>query len=79
MKVEKNQSADLAKLDIYYDPETDTLEIGNGQPACYGEDIAENLTAHTTETGEVMFVVLSKASEVLSPYLLEAMKTRPTT
>ena len=46
----------LDKLDIFYDPETDTLDIGNGRPACYGEDVAENLTAHTTEEGEVAFL-----------------------
>ncbi len=76
MKVDKIQSAMLEKLDIFYDPETDTLDIGNGRPACYGEDVAENLTAHTTEEGEVAFFVLSHASEVLFPHLYEAMKAR---
>ena len=76
MKVEEIQQAALAKLDIFYDAETDTLEIGGGRSACYGEDVAENLTAHTTEEGEVAFLVLSHASEVLLPYLYEAMKTR---
>ena len=66
----------LENLDIFYDPETDTLDIGNGRQACYGEDVAENLTAHTTEEGEVAFFVLSNASEVLFPYIFEAMKTR---
>ena len=69
----------LDKLDIFYDPETDTLEIGkigNGHPACYGEDVAQNLTAHTTEEGEVLFFVLSDASEVLFPYLYETMQAK---
>ena len=76
MSADKAQAIALDKLDIFYDPETDTLDIGNGRPACYGEDVAENLTAHTTEEGEVAFVVLSHASEVLLPYLYEAMKAR---
>ena len=76
MKVDNIQPAMLEKLDIFYDPETDTLDIGNGRPACYGEDVAENLTAHTTEEGEVAFFVLSHASEVLFPHLYEAMKAR---
>jgi uncharacterized protein YuzE len=76
MKVEHIQPVMLEKLDIFYDPETDTLEIGSGHPAFYGEDVAENLTAHTTEEGDVVFFVLSHASEVLLPYLFDAMKAR---
>ena len=76
MKVEKAQPVILEKLDIFYDPETDTLDIGSRRSACYGEDVAENLTAHTTEEGEVAFFVLSHASEVLFPHLYEAMKAR---
>ena len=76
MKVDNIQPAMLEKLDIFYDPETDTLDMGNGRAACYGEDVAENLTAHTTEEGEVAFFVLSHASEVLFPHLYEAMKAR---
>ena len=29
------------KLEIYYDPESDTLDIGNGQPASEGYDVAD--------------------------------------
>ena len=76
MKVDKVKLVSLDKLDIFYDPETDTLDIGNGRPACYGEDVAENLTAHTTEEGDVAFFVLSHASEVLFPHLYEALKAR---
>ena len=79
MKIEGAKPAKLEKLDIFYDPETDTLEIGNGRAACYGEDVAENLTAHTTEEGEVAFFVLSHASKVLFPYLYEDMKARSRT
>ena len=76
MSADKIKAIALDKLDIFYDPETDTLDIGSGRPACYGEDVAENLTVHTTEEGDVAFVVLSHASEVLLPYLYEAMKAR---
>ena len=78
MKADADKAKPIApdKLDIFYDPETDTLDIGNGRQACYGEDVAENLTAHTTEEGDVAFVVLSHASEVLFPHLFEAMKAR---
>ncbi len=76
VKVDKTPPVMLEKLDIFYDPETDTLDIGNGRAACYGEDVAENLTAHTTEEGEVVFFILSNASEVLFPYLYDAMKAK---
>ena len=76
MKGDKAIPVALEKLDIYYDPETDTLDIGNGHQAYYGEDVAENLTVHTTEEGEVAFFVLSNASEVLFPYLFESMLAR---
>ena len=70
---------ELQKVDIYYDPDTDTLDIGTGHQACYGEDVAENLTVHTTEEGKVAFFVLSNASEVLFPYLFESMTARSKT
>jgi hypothetical protein len=76
MKGKKSEPVILNDLDIFYDSETDTLDIGNGLPACFGEDVAENLTAHTSEEGEVVFFVLSHASEVLLPHLYDAMKAR---
>ena len=79
MKGDKAVHVELQKLDIYYDPETDTLDIGNGRQACYGEDVAENLTVHTTEEGDVAFFVLSNASEVLFPHLFESMKAKSKT
>ena len=33
------------KLNILYDPESDTLDIGNGKPASEGYDVAERLSA----------------------------------
>ena len=64
------------KLEIYYDPESDTLDIGNGQPAAEGYDIAEQLTAHVDAQGDVVFVSLEHAVEVLAPYLNEYMTER---
>ena len=73
-KSEKANPIDLKKLDILYDPETDTLDIGNARQSCYSDDVAENLTSHTTEEGDVAFFVLSNASEILFPHLFEAMR-----
>ena len=49
MNGDKAVRVELQKVDIYYDPDTDTLDIETGHQACYGEDVAENLTVHTTE------------------------------
>ena len=57
------------KLQIYYDPESDTLDIGNGQPTSEGYDVADQLTAHVDSEGDVVFVTLEHAAEVLAPYL----------
>ena len=61
------------KLEIYYDPESDTLDIGNGQPASEGYDVADQLTAHVDAEGDVVFVSLEHAVEVLAPYLRNYM------
>ena len=66
------------KLDIYYDPESDTLDIGNGLPASEGYDVAENLTAHVDADGDVMFVTLEHAAEVLAPYLRDQISSAET-
>ena len=57
------------KLDIHYDPESDTLDIGNGQPAAEGYDVADRLTAHVDAEGDVVFVTLENAVEMLAPYI----------
>ena len=36
MSADKIKAIALDKLDIFYDPETDTLDIGSGRPACSG-------------------------------------------
>ena len=61
------------KLNIHYDPRSDTLDIGNGSPASEGYDVAENLTAHVDADGDVVFVTLEHAVKILAPYLREHM------
>ena len=63
-------------LEIYYFPQTDTLDLGNGLPANDGYDIAENLIAHANDDGEVVGITLEHAAEVLIPYLRKHMTTR---
>ena len=53
------------KLRIYYDSETDTLSLWNGQPANEGEDVAENLTADFDAGGQVVGFTLEHAEELL--------------
>lgn len=62
------------KLHIYYDPASDTLTLGNGLPAGYGETVAEYLTAElngptVAEGGEVVGMTLEHAARLLRPYL----------
>ena len=66
------------KLDIFYDPESDTLDIGNGKPASEGYDIADNLTAHVDVDGDVVFFTLENAAEVLAPYLRDQISSPET-
>ncbi len=61
------------KLDIYYDPESDTLDIGNGKPASEGYDVADKLSAHVDHDGDVVLITLEHAVEVLAPYLRQHM------
>ena len=60
-------------LEIYYFPQTDTLDLGNGNPASEGYDVADNLTAHVDANGDVVFLTLEHAAEVLAPHLREYM------
>lgn len=53
------------KLNVYYDSETDTLSLWNGQPASEGADVAENLTADFDAEGEVVGFTLEHAAEIL--------------
>ena len=57
------------KLEIYYDSETDTLSLWNGQPADDGADVAENLTVDFNGEGEVVGFTLEHAAELLTQFL----------
>ena len=59
----------VKKLRIDYDAETDTLSLWNSQPARWGQDVSENLTANIDAEGEVVGVTLEHASDLLEPFL----------
>lgn len=63
------------KLNIFYDPESDTLDIGNGQSGNDGQPIADRLTAFFGSSDEVVSITLENAVEVLAPYLRDHMTT----
>ena len=63
------------KLSIYYDSETDTLSLWNGQPADEGSDVAENLTADFDSDGEVVGFTLEHAAELLKQVLTSSSKS----
>ena len=60
------------KLSIYYDPETDTLSLWNGEPADEGADVAENLTADLNTDGEVVGFTLEHAAELLGSVIVNS-------
>ena len=60
------------KLSIYYDPETDTLSLWNGEPADEGADVAENLTADLNTDGEVVGFTLEHATELLGSVIVNS-------
>ena len=60
------------KLSIYYDPETDTLSLWNGQPADEGTDVADNLTADLNANGEVVGFTLEHAAEMLQSIIADS-------
>ena len=57
------------ELNGAYSRDTDTLTIGNGNMAASSGEIAEGLTAHYYETGEVVGFTLERAAELLLPRL----------
>ena len=61
----------LLKLRVFYDPETDTLSLWNGLPACDGGEVGEGLTADYDADGDVVGITLDGAAKLLTPYLLE--------
>ena len=54
------------KLQISYDPESDTLDIGNGKPGSDGQLIADRLTAFFGDGDDVVGITLENAIELLS-------------
>ncbi len=61
----------LLELRVFYDPETDTLSLWNGLPACEGAEVGEGLTADYDADGDVVGITLDGAAKLLMPYLLE--------
>ena len=64
------------KLQISYDPETDTLDIGSGEPGSDGQSVADRLTAFFDADDEVVSITLENAVEVLAPYLSRYIDVR---
>ena len=52
------------KLKIYYWKETDTLDIGDGRPAGYGEYLSDDLIVNSNAAGEVVGFTLEHAAEI---------------
>lgn len=66
------------KLNIFYDPASDTLDIGNGKPGSEGQPIADRLTAFFGDGDDIVGITLENAVEMLAPYLSECMAQRET-
>ena len=65
------------KLKISYFEDTDTLWLGNGQPAPVGEDITENVTVFfDMEVTQPNGVLIEHAAETLLPILQAAIQAR---
>ena len=70
-KAMKESTIESLKLKVFYDPETDTLSLWNGRPACEGGEVGEGLTADYDADGDVVGVTLDGAAKLLTPYLWE--------
>ena len=57
------------KLQISYDPQTDTLDIGNGLPGSDGQPVADRLTAFFGDGEDTVGITLENAVEILTPLL----------
>ena len=64
------------KLQITYDPESDTLDIGNGQPGSYGQQVADRLTAFFGDGEDTVAITLENAADLLAPCLKESGSER---
>ena len=67
----KESAIESLKLKVFYDPETDTLSIWNGRPACEGGEVGEGLTVDYDADGEVVGITLDGAAKLLTPHLWE--------
>ena len=63
------------KLQIFYDPETDTLDLDNGLPASNGEDIALYVIVFFDNEGQYNMVTIEHAAELLLPHLTGGKET----
>ena len=59
------------KLKISYDPDSDTLDVGNSKPGNDGQPVADRLTVFFGDADEVVGITLENAAEVLAPQLNE--------
>ena len=64
------------KLQITHDPESDTLDIGSGQPGSEGQPVADRLTAFFGDGEDAVGVTLENAVELLAPCLKESVSGR---
>ena len=64
------------KLQISYDPESDTLDIGNGQPGSDGQPVADRLTAFFGDGEDAVGITLENAVDLLAPCLKESASER---
>ena len=64
------------KLQISYDPECDTLDIGNGRPGSNGQTVADRLTAFFGDGEDTVGITLENAAELLAPCLKESVSER---
>ena len=67
----KESRAEPQKLKVFYDPETDTLSLWNGRPACEGEEVGEGLTADYDNDGGLVGITLDGAAKLLTPHIWE--------
>ena len=59
-----------------YDPESDTLDIGNGKSGSEGQPVADRLTAFFGDGEDAVGITLENAVELLAPCLKESASGR---
>ena len=66
------QPVSSPKLKIDYDPESDTLWLGNGLPTPNGEDISDAVVVFFDDADRPNAVTIDHAAELLLPILTAA-------